>query len=328
MNKQKITNKRRMKSVSLAAICIVLMFSLAACGKKKPSLFLDFLDEEGNYELYDGYDLREINLDELGIETPGGVCVYNGNIYVCDISNSCIVKVRKDLKKEAIYGTLGMEEGNFSEPWDITFSGGCFYVLDNGNYCVQKFDSDFQYLETYYLEPLHSERSGNYLSIAVDAEGTIYVSTDAPDTKDAYIYCWKNGTWKKKAGKIVGYLCNGDGNIYFANLFEFRKEKKETIIQSGENILYSFKNGKLTPLAEICFGYAPAALTYWNDCFYMISAGYGMVHCFSQQEENLDTLLVLPKASQHMYMDIDEVGNMYITDVENKCFYVAEKQEG
>lgn len=236
-----------------AAICILLMLFITACGRKKPSLFLDFLDEEGNYELCGGYDLKEINLADIGIETPGGVCVYGDSLYVCDISNSCIVKLGKDFAREASYGTLGMEEGNFFEPWDITFSGGCFYVLDNGN----------------------------YLSIVVDAEGIVYVSTDAPDTEEAYIYCWKNGSWKKKVGKIVGYLCAGDESVYFADLFEFQRKKKETIIQSVENMLYCFQNGRLNPLAEICPGYAPVALTYWDNNFYMISAGYGMVHCFS-----------------------------------------------
>ena len=41
-----------------------------------------------------------------------------------DISNNRIVKLNKELVKEAVYGTLGMEEGNFSEPRDI----GCLCI--------------------------------------------------------------------------------------------------------------------------------------------------------------------------------------------------------
>ena len=313
---------------SLAFVVGVLsVFLFSACGKEKPFVFLDFLDEQGNYEMKGGYDLKEIDLASIGIGTPGGVCVYNDNIYVCDISNSCIVKLNKDFVKEDTYGTLGMEEGNFSEPWDITFSGGCFYVLDSGNNSVQKFTSDFQYLETYYLQPLHLENTGNYISIAVEEEGYIYVTTDVADAEDAYIHCWKNGKWNKIGDEIVGYLCAGDENIYFVNTFEFIVEEKKTITQSGENILYILQDGKLKPLAQVCDSYAPTALVYQDNCFYMVSAGYGMVHCFSVQEETFDTLLVLPKACPYMYMDMDEAGNMYISDRENKCFYAAEKQK-
>ena len=312
---------------SLAFVVGVLsVFLFSACGKEKPFVFLDFLDDQGNYEMKGGYDLKEIDLASIGIGTPGGVCVYNDNIYVCDISNSCIVKLNKDFVKEDTYGTLGMEEGNFSEPWDITFSGGCFYVLDSGNNSVQKFTTDFQYLETYYLQPLHLENTGNYISIAVEEEGYIYVTTDVADAEDAYIHCWKNGKWNKIGNEIVGYLCAGDENIYFVNTFEFIVEEKKTITQSGENILYILQDGKLKPLAQVCDSYAPTALVYQDNCFYMVSAGYGMVHCFSVQEETFDTLLVLPKACPYMYMDIDEAGNMYISDRENKCFYAAEKQ--
>lgn len=308
-------------------LCMLSIFLFSACGKEKPSIFLDFLDEQGNYEMQGGYDLKEIDLADIGIGMPGGVCVYNDSIYICDVSNSCIVKLSKDFVREDTYGTLGMEEGNFSEPWDITFSEEYFYVLDSGNNSVQKFTSDFQYLETYYLQPLHLENTGNYISIAVDVKGCIYVTTDVADAEDAYIHCWKNGKWNKIGDEIVGYLCEGDENTYFVNIFEFIVEKKKTITQSGENILYIVQDGKLKPLAQICDSYAPSALVYQDNCFYMVSAGYGMVHCFSVQEETFDTLVVLPTACQYMYMDIDEAGNMYISDRENKCFYVAEKQK-
>ena len=82
---------------------------------------MDFLNADGGYDISGDYGLKEIDLAALGIKRPGGICVYNDSIYVCDISNNCIVKLNKDLVKEATYGTLGMEEGNFSEPRDIVF---------------------------------------------------------------------------------------------------------------------------------------------------------------------------------------------------------------
>lgn len=324
--KYKASSKKKM--ILGIVTCILSVFLFSACGKEKISVFLEaHKDEQGKYDVQGNYDVKEIDLEQVGINTPGGVCCYDGNIYVCDIANNCIVKLSKDLVREESYGTLGMEEGNFSKPQDITFSGNCFYVLDNGNSRIQKFDADFRYQETYYLAALHCVPA-MYMSIAVDEGGAIYVTTNAADEEDAFVHCLEDGQWNKIGGEIVGYLCAGDGNVYFAKQFEFIIEEKATITQSGENILYVLQDGGLKPLAQIMNSYAPSALTYQDGCFYMISSGYRMVNRFSQQDENFDTLFFLPRSNTCMYMDIDEAGNLYITDVENKCFYVAEKQEG
>lgn len=325
MNKCKTTKRKKIRCV--VVMCLLAALLLTSCGKAEPPVFLDFLNADGGYDISGDYDLKEIDLAALGIKMPGGICVYNDSIYVCDISNNCIVKLNKDLVKEAAYGTLGMEEGNFSEPRDIVFAGDCFYVLDSGNDRVQKFTSDFQYLEEYYLGPLHSKMGfSRYISIAVDKKGVIYVSTNAADVWDAYIYRREDGSWDKLGEEAVGYLCAGEGNIYFANLFEFKVEEKKTSMGSGENSLYMIQNGKLKPLVQIRVSYAPTALTYQDGCFYMISFGYKTVNRLSVQEETFDTLLALPMACPYMYMEVDEEGNLYISDSENGCFYVAEKQ--
>ena len=325
MNKCKTTKRKKIRCV--VVMCLLAALLLTSCGKAEPPVFLDFLNADGGYDISGDYDLKEIDLAALGIKMPGGICVYNDSIYVCDISNNCIVKLNKDLVKEAAYGTLGMEEGNFSEPRDIVFAGDCFYVLDSGNDRVQKFTSDFQYLEEYYLGPLHSKMGfSRYISIAVDKKGVIYVSTNAADVWDAYIYRREDGSWDKLGEEAVGYLCAGEGNIYFANLFEFKVEEKKTSMGSGENSLYMIQNGKLKPLVQIRASYAPTALTYQDGCFYMISFGYKTVNRLSVQEETFDTLLALPMACPYMYMEVDAEGNLYISDSENGCFYVAEKQ--
>lgn len=64
-------------------------------------------------------------------------------------------------------------------------------------------------------------------------------------------------------------MCAGEGNIYFANLFEFKVEEKKTSMGSGENSLYMIQNGKLKPLVQIRASYAPTALTYQDGCFYV-----------------------------------------------------------
>lgn len=312
-----------MKKVnSTILLYIVFIFLLASCGKNAEAATIEI-----NRDIQDSYVLEELDMSRIGIGNPGGICIYNNNIYVCDTENNCIVKLSKDLELLKSYGTLGMEYGNFSQPMDITFSGDSFYVLDSGNNRVQKFTADFEYLETYNLEHLASEQGyGQYLSIAVDGEGIIYVSTISPDVNDGYIFYWKNNTWNKLGENVVGYLCEGGGKIYFANILEFEVEKNKTIIQSGKNLLYEIDAEELKPICRFMDKYAPAALTYWNDRIYMASAGISYVNYFTDESEMLETVVALPEASMYMYMCIDDDGNMYITDNETVRFYRAIQQ--
>lgn len=300
-------------------LCIALIFLLASCGKNaEPSII------EINRDIQGSYVLEELDMSQIGIGKPGGICIYNNNLYVCDTENNCIVKLSKDLELLESYGTLGRESGNFSEPMDITFSGGSFYVLDSGNSRVQKFSSDFAYEETYDLDYLASRQgSGRYVSIAVDGEGIIYVSTISPSTQDGYIFYWDHDTWNKLGENVVGCLCEGGGKVYFANILEFEVEEKKTTIQSGKNLLYEIDGEKLKPICRFMDKYAPAALTYWNDRIYMASMGIRYVNYFTDESEMLETVLALPEASQHMHMCIDDDGTIYITDNGTGRFYRA-----
>lgn len=309
-----------MKKVnSTILLCIVFIFLLVSCGKNAEATLVEI-----NKDIQGSYVLEELDMSQIGIGNPSGICIYNNHIYVCDTENNCIIKLNKDLEMLEAYGTLGMEYGNFSRPMDITFSGNSFYVLDSGNNRVQKFSAEFEYQETYNLEHLASEQgSGLYISIAVDGEGIIYVSTISPDTNDGYIFYWDNDAWNQLGENVVGYLCEGEGKVYFANILEFQIEKDRTIIQSGKNFLYEIDSKNLKPICRLMDKYAPAALAYWNNRVYMISAGVRFVNYFTDESELLQTVLVLPEESMYMYMCIDDDGNIYITDNGTGRFYRA-----
>ncbi len=315
-----------MKKCKIIVLCLIAVLLLTSCGKEKEKETF-FLKPDA--DIQGGYDLQELDLAELGIGTPGGTCIYNESIYVCDLSNNCIVKLSMDFVREDSFGTLGMEEGNFSEPRDITFADGCFYVLDEGNCRVQKFTADFAYLEMYYLPALSSQYSDEYVSIAVDGEGVIYVSVLSPDPIDAYIYSYKGDVWETIGEKVIGYLCAGEESIYFVNTLEMKIEEKTTAMQSGKNMLYELDKKGLSLLARIEDKYAPTALTFWNGNLYMISAGNGNVNCFSGESDSFATLFAIPKeaCSLDIYMCIDAMGNIYISGCENGCLYFAGKQK-
>ena len=109
--------------------------------------------------------------------------------------------------------------------------------------------------------------------------------------------------------------------ILIKNVLEFQIEEKRTSIESGKNILYEIETEEFRPIVRFEDMYAPVALTCQNDCIYMISAGNGSISYFSHDNEALETLLVLPEFSLYMYMGMDDIGNIYITDNENGNFY-------
>ncbi len=313
-----------MKKCKIIVLCLLSLLGLAACGKEQEKETFFLKPDAG---MQGGYDVQELDLVELEIGNPGGICIYNDSIYICDLSNNCIVKLGMDFTREDSYGTLGMEEGNFSEPRDITFADGCFYVLDEGNCRVQKFTAEFEYLEMYYLPSLSSQYSDEYVSIAVDGEGVIYVSVLSPDPIDAYIYAYEDDIWEKIGDKVIGYLCAGEESIYFVNTLEMKMEEKTTAMQSGKNMLYELDKKGLSLLARIEDKYAPTALTFWNGSLYMVSAGNGNVNCFDGESDRFITLFALPKEaySLYMHMAIDETGNFYIADCGNGCLYYGSK---
>ncbi len=270
------------------------------------------------------YQVEELDMLQMGMASPAGICIYNNDIYVCDAENHCIMRYDKKLEMIESYGTLGMEEGNFSRPRDITFADDSFYVLDSGNNRVQRFSSNFEFLEVYYLDSLLSEQGmGIYLSVAVDSAGVIYVSTFSPDINDAYIYTINNQEENKLGTNIIGYLCSSSEEVYFANMLEFHVEEHKYSAESGKNILYKVESNKVKEIARLEDKYVPVALTCWKDSIYVISAGVGYIHCYTLEDEEMTTVLSLPRASLHMYMAIDEEGNLYISDCENGIFYRA-----
>ncbi len=254
--------------------------------------------------------------------------IYDDTIYVCDTMNNCVVKLNKELQKLDSYGTLGMENGNFSKPMDITFSQGFFYVLDSGNNRIQKFSLNFEHVETYNLKPLLSEQGcGEYLSIVVNEQGVLYISVFSPDTEDAYVYCFKNDEWNRIGKNTVGYLCKGNKSVYFASMLEFFVQEKKTTLESGKNMLYEIDSERIKQIANFQEKYVPVALSYWNNSIYMISAGEATLNVYTFNSRTMETLLVMPEVSLFMYMSIDSKGNIYITDNENGNFYCVHKKE-
>ena len=70
-----------MKKISrIASLCLLSALVLTACNKyPEPAMI------ESNPDIQGDYILEELDNVQIGIGTPGGVCIYESNIYVLSL---------------------------------------------------------------------------------------------------------------------------------------------------------------------------------------------------------------------------------------------------
>ncbi len=108
---------------------------------------------------------------------PAGVAVFGDRLYVTDMTSQSVeIYDRKSGDKQASFGTVGDEDGQFRLPLGIAVdTKGDVYVVDMMRCRVQKFSPDGKFLSGFgtlgdyagaFVRPKH---------IAVDSDGVIYV---------------------------------------------------------------------------------------------------------------------------------------------------------
>lgn len=271
----------------------ILLLTLTACGKKTeagagehqlPQQPLRLTEEEMEEmlnspadplftEYEEEYDVDMWTGEEKGIEQPAGICVAEDAVFICDFKGNCIVELDLDGNYVASYGELGAEEGNFSEPTAITYHDGELYVLDRGNSRVQIFDPDMNYQrEVPYIGYSFGKNEG-FADIAVDKEGTIYLSTLSCWIDNAAIgYISENGKAVKLTPKTLALLTEYQGEIYAIS------EKTPCYIGDygqtalpGYSFLLTCSQDGLEQIGELPYKYMPADFCIVDDVVYAIS---------------------------------------------------------
>lgn len=145
------------------------------------------LDAQGNFYIGDNKSLQKFAPDGKYLLSygPDGYAGFSsavvvgpdGRIYRSDpIAHGVTIYTSKG-KEVGILGEPGSEGGQFDQPFGLAFDGqGNLYIVDRGNFRVQKFGPDGEFLMSFGSR---GEKNGQFINprdVAVDQQGNIYVT--------------------------------------------------------------------------------------------------------------------------------------------------------
>jgi DNA-binding beta-propeller fold protein YncE len=219
-------------------------------GKIEMPMGLD-VDNQGNLYVFDGKLKQILVFDWNGkyqraigdpdkIARPAGIGVTpdGSRIYAIDIggssSNEHKVMVFDGKSGEHLFdiGKRGTEIGEFNLPRDAAIApDGSVYIVDSGNFRVQKFTADGKFISTFGAIGRQSGQFSRPKEAAVDKDGNVYV-VDAAfgnfqifDSNGGLLLAIGNRSNTDGPAKFAlpaGIAVDGDGRIYVVDQY-FRK---------------------------------------------------------------------------------------------------------
>ncbi|MBD5468590.1 MAG: hypothetical protein HDR21_10615 [Lachnospiraceae bacterium] len=334
---------------------------LSACGKKDNNGVYEIptytenewknkQNEEGEllFESYeDEYIINKWTEEQTGIESPYGICVLEDAIYVCDFFGHCVVKLGLDGERIASYGQLGAESGNFTNPTAIVCHESLIYVLDQGNHRIQIFDQEMNYqYEVSYMSPVFS-KTVYFQDMAVDREGTIYLSEWEGFVDDAAIYyIAEDGIATQIEPHISGVLAEYQGGVYAINTYSLFYVQTATGLARGatfgESFLFDCTKVGLEQIGELPYKYAAADFCVVDDIVYAVSLYNPLrvqmnrlfmdgeldsaIYIFERGERDYSTISQEP-VEYPWYLDVVDDNHIYAVDSLWKTIYYLQKAE-
>jgi sugar lactone lactonase YvrE len=172
-----------------------------------------------------------------------------GNLWVPDGRNSRFQIFSPDGTLLEVWGESGSAEGQFNF-MEIGFGGygqgaitfdadGNFYVVDTGNYRVQKFGSDRRFLTAWGEKGKGEGQFYGITDIAVDSQGRVYVidagrgdiPEEAPaiqvfDADGRFLVAWgEHGSGEGQLIDPIGLDIDGNGDVWVADFGNDRVQK-------------------------------------------------------------------------------------------------------
>jgi sugar lactone lactonase YvrE len=179
----------------LRILCLALTVMAAACAapvrKKEPPVFFPAAPEFPRIQYLISFSgLRDIEeqsafnrfvvgeKQDLKVDKPYGVAIYDGKIYVCDTNATVAVFDLKRKKFETLQGAVG--PGKLSEPLNISIDAdGTKYVTDPVRGQIVVFDRNDDYVKAYGTpgawRPVDAVPFGDRLYVADMGNGVVKV---------------------------------------------------------------------------------------------------------------------------------------------------------
>lgn len=164
---------------------------------------------------------------------PEGVAIdTSGNVWVADTHHNRIVKYTSTGTYLNAYGAEGTNNGQFSNPADIAFSGTNLYITDRGNHRVQELSPTGEYIRQFGTEGSGSGELYTPQGIAADPAGNLYITDEAGNRIEEFSPTGNfratfgtEGNAEGQLNKPYGLSIDAAGDMYVADSSNNRIEQ-------------------------------------------------------------------------------------------------------
>ncbi len=170
---------------------------------------------------------------------PRGVAADGkGHVWVVDRANNRVVEFSETGTYLGQFGSAGSGNGQFNNPWGITYAEGTLWVADTGNYRVQAFNTEGKFLQKFGTKATTTSKGTEFLSPeGIAATGSMLWVSDSGGARLAEFRQsvtseserWVRNTSGATLVEPVGVAVDGSGNVFVADeeeskVFEFGPE--------------------------------------------------------------------------------------------------------
>lgn len=253
---------------------------------------------------------------------PTGLAIDStGNLYVLDSGNHRVLKFDKTGNQIVEWGKFGTDIGEFNFYEDRGTVCGIatdyednIFVVDKGNYRIQKFDGNGNFLTSWGSKGLAEGQFIRPIYVASDAQGHVFVTDDRNpvvqkfDNNGQFLLKW--GSFGDKDGQFkhaTSIAADSEGNIYIS---DYENERVQKFDNDGLFIASwtTGINGKSG---------TPEAIAIDNsDRIYITDSELNLVEVFDKTGASLKKIR-LPRKGLPYGIAIDSEGNLYISDRQN-----------
>ena len=168
----------------------------------------------------------------LQFSYPRGIAVHphTHKVYVTDTWNHRIQILNSDLTYSSSFGTKGTKEGEFNQPYDVSFDSlGRVYVVDHYNHRIQIFSVNGHYLGQFGRRGGSDGELDQPSSITIDSNDLVYVTEYGNNcvsiftSKNEFVKAFgSKGTGPAQFSEPAGVAVDKNGTIYVSDTYNHR----------------------------------------------------------------------------------------------------------